>query len=194
MKDLTSICVYCGSSSRVSDTYKDAAHLLGTLIGQSGRQLVYGGGRVGLMGIVADAAIAAGGPVVGIIPEHIQVLEVEHTGLTELLVVDSMHTRKRLMVDRSDAFVVLPGGLGTLDETFEILTWKQLHLHDKPVVIANIDGYWDPFEALLDHMIAQGFAQPGHRKLFTVVNRVEDVMPALSRQPESVIKPETKWL
>jgi uncharacterized protein (TIGR00730 family) len=194
MKDLNSICVYCGSSSRVSDTYKDAAHLLGMLIGQSGRQLVYGGGRVGLMGIVADAAIAAGGSVVGIIPEHIQVLEVEHTGLTELLVVDSMHTRKRLMVDRSDAFVVLPGGLGTLDETFEILTWKQLHLHDKPVVVANIDGYWDPFEALLDHMIAQGFAQPAHRKLFGVVTRVEDVLPALARQPEPVIKPETKWL
>ena len=132
--------------SRVSDTYKDAAHQLGTLLGQNGHQLVYGGGRVGLMGIVADATLAAGGPVVGIIPEHIQVLEVEHTGLTELLVVDSMHTRKRMMVDRSDAFVVLPGGLGTLDETFEILTWKQLRLHDKPIVVANIDGYWDPLE------------------------------------------------
>ena len=98
------------------------------------------------MGIIADATLAAGGPVVGIIPEHIQVLEVEHTGLSELLVVDSMHTRKRMMVDRSDAFVVLPGGLGTLDETFEILTWKQLRLHDKPIVVANIDGYWDPLE------------------------------------------------
>ena len=126
MKDLTSICVYCGSSSRVSDTYKDAAHLLGTLIGQSGRQLVYGGGRVGLMGIVADAAIAAGGPVVGIIPEHIQVLEVEHTGLTELLVVDSMHTRKRMMVDRSDAFVVLPGGIGTLEEAINKVKGMQV--------------------------------------------------------------------
>ena len=119
MKDVFSVCVYCGSSSRVSDTYKDAAHQLGTLLGQKGHQLVYGGGRVGLMGIVADATLAAGGSVVGIIPEHIQVLEVEHTGLTELLVVDSMHTRKRMMVDRSDAFVVLPGGLGTLDETFD---------------------------------------------------------------------------
>ena len=146
MKDVFSVCVYCGSSSRVSDTYKDAAHQLGTLLGENGHQLVYGGGRVGLMGIVADATLAAGGSVVGIIPEHIQVLEVEHTGLTELLVVDSMHTRKRMMVDRSDAFVVLPGGLGTLDETFEILTWKQLRLHDKPIVVANIDGYWDALE------------------------------------------------
>ena len=138
---------------RVSDTYKDAAHQLGTLLGQNGHQLVYGGGRVGLMGIIADATLAAGGPVVGIIPEHIQVLEVEHTGLSELLVVDSMHTRKRMMVDRSDAFVVLPGGLGTLDETFEILTWKQLRLHDKPIVVANIDGYWDPLEGMTGYMI-----------------------------------------
>jgi len=194
MKDLNSICVYCGSSSRVSDTYKDAAHQLGTLLGEGGHRLVYGGGRVGLMGIVADAALAAGAEVVGIIPEHIQVLEVEHTGLTELHVVDSMHTRKRMMVDQSDAFVVLPGGLGTLDETFEILTWKQLRLHDKPVVVVNIDGYWDPLEGLLDHMIAQGFAQPAHRRLFTVVNRIDEVLPALARQPESVIEPETKWL
>ena len=194
MKDVFSVCVYCGSSSRVSDTYKDAAHQLGTLLGQKGHQLVYGGGRVGLMGIVADATLAAGGSVVGIIPEHIQVLEVEHTGLTELLVVDSMHTRKRMMVDRSDAFVVLPGGLGTLDETFEILTWKQLRLHDKPVVVANVDGYWNALEELLDHMIAQGFAQPAHRKLFTVVDRIEDVLPALSAEPEPVISPDTKWL
>ena len=159
MKDVFSVCVYCGSSSRVSDTYKDAAHQLGTLLGQNGHQLVYGGGRVGLMGIIADATLAAGGPVVGIIPEHIQVLEVEHTGLSELLVVDSMHTRKRMMVDRSDAFVVLrrsrhPG------RTFEILTWKQLRLHDKPIVVANIDGYWDPLEGMLDHMIAQGSRSP----------------------------------
>ncbi|EWY37129.1 lysine decarboxylase [Skermanella stibiiresistens SB22] len=194
MKDLFSICVYCGSSSRVSDTYKDAAHELGTELGRKGHQLVYGGGRVGLMGIVADATLAAGGSVVGIIPEHIQVLEVEHTGLTELLVVDSMHTRKNMMVERSDAFVILPGGLGTLDETFEILTWKQLRLHDKPVVVVNIDGYWNPLEELLDHMIAEGFAQPAHRKLFTVVTRVEDVLPALSAQPEPTIDPETKWL
>jgi uncharacterized protein (TIGR00730 family) len=105
-----------------------------------------------------------------------------------------MHTRKRMMMDRSDAFVVLPGGLGTLDETFEILTWKQLRLHDKPVVVVNIDGYWGPLEELLDHMIAQGFAQPAHRKLFTVVTRIEDVLPALALQPEPMIEPETKWL
>lgn len=194
MSEIRSVCLYCGSSNRVSDAYKNAAHTLGTILGQRGYQLVYGGGRVGLMGIAADAALQAGAPVVGIIPEHIQVLEVDHTGLTELHIVDSMHTRKRMMVDRSDAFIILPGGLGTLDETFEILTWKQLRLHDKPVVVVNIDGYWDPMARMIDHMIAEGFAQPAHRNLFAVVNRVEDVPAALERQPEPTVEPETKWM
>lgn len=189
-----SVCVYCGASSRVSDRYKTAAHDLGTGLARRGVQVVYGGGRVGLMGIVADAALAAGGAVVGIIPEHIQVLEVEHTALTELLVVDSMHTRKRAMVDRSDAFVVLPGGLGTLDETFEILTWKQLRLHDKPVVVVDVDGYWAPLAGLIDHMIAEGFCQPGHRELFRVVRQVDEVYAALAAAPPPLLPPETKWL
>lgn len=194
MKTPQSVCVYCGSSSRVSDVYKQAAHTLGAGLAERGIQLVYGGGRVGLMGIVADASLSAGGTVVGIIPQHIQVKEVEHTGLTELHVVDSMHTRKRMMVDRSDAFVVLPGGLGTLDEAFEILTWKQLALHDKPVVVVDVDGYWRPFEALIDHMIAAGFCQPGHKRLYTTVTSIDAVFPALAAEPEPVIAPETKWL
>lgn len=189
-----SVCVYCGASGRVADDHKTAAHDLGSGLARRGVQVVYGGGRVGLMGIVADAAIAAGGRVVGIIPEHIQVLEVEHTGLSELLVVDSMHTRKRLMVDRSDAFVVLPGGLGTLDETFEILTWKQLRLHDKPVVVVDVKGYWRPLLATIDHMIAEGFCQPGHRNLFRVVDTVDEVFGALAAAPEPLLPPETKWL
>ncbi|HSK41988.1 MAG TPA: TIGR00730 family Rossman fold protein [Arenibaculum sp.] len=194
MSHLGSVCVYCGSSSRVDDAFKHAAHDLGTEIARRGLQLVYGGGRVGLMGIAADAALAAGGRVVGIIPEHIQTLEVEHRGLTELHVVDSMHTRKRMMVDRSDAFIVLPGGLGTLDETFEILTWKQLRLHDKPVVIADIGGYWGPLLDLVEHMIDKGFAQPGHRRLFALAQDVGGVFDALAAQPEESIEPETKWL
>lgn len=194
MTGIRSICVYCGSSGRVSDTFKQAAHDLGALIGGRGLDLIYGGGRVGLMGIVADAALAAGGRVIGIIPEHIQALEVEHTGLTELLVVDSMHTRKQLMVDRADAFVVLPGGLGTLDETFEILTWKQLRLHDKPIVNVNIDGYWDALVGLVEHVIRMGFARPEHRRMFQVVNRVSAVLEVLERQPEPTIEPETKWM
>lgn len=194
MTRIRSICVYCGSSNRVADRFKDVARDLGTEIGRRGFQLVYGGGRVGLMGITADAALDASAPVVGIIPAHIQEREVEHVGLTELLVVDSMHTRKRLMVDRSDAFVVLPGGLGTLDETFEILTWKQLQLHDKPIVFLNIDGYWDALLAAVDKMVDEGFARPQHRDMFAVVDTIEQAFAALAAAPQPVVDPETKWL
>lgn len=188
MADIRSLCVYCGSSARVDDRYKTAAATLGGLIAARGLQLVYGGGRVGLMGIVADAALGAGGQVVGIIPEHIQALEVEHTGLTELHVVDSMHTRKRMMFDRSDAFIVLPGGLGTLDEAFEMLTWRQLKLHEKPVVFVDIDGYWRPFLRLVDHMVGQGFARRENRDLFQVVETVEEVFGAIAA-PQPIAAP-----
>lgn len=183
MSKVRSVCVYCGSASDVAAAYKQAAHTLGTAIAETGLTLVYGGGRVGLMGISADAALAAGGTVVGIIPEHIQVREVDHTGLTELHVVDSMHTRKRMMVERSDAFVILPGGLGTLDEAFEIITWRQLELHDKPVIIVNVDGYWNPLRALLTHLRDTGFARGTMEGYFTFVDRVEDVLPTLLRAP-----------
>jgi uncharacterized protein (TIGR00730 family) len=194
MAEIRSVCVYCGSSNRVDDVHKTAAHDLGTLIARRGWQLVYGGGRVGLMGLAADAAIAAGGRVVGIIPEHIQALEVEHTGLSELHVVDSMHTRKRMMVERSDAFAVLPGGLGTLDETFEILTWKQLRLHEKPVVLVDVAGYWRPLLRMLDGIIEAGFARPEHRDLFRVVGSVAEVPEALAAEPSPAVAPETKWM
>jgi uncharacterized protein (TIGR00730 family) len=194
MTTMRSVCVYCGSSGRVADVYKLAARRLGECLAMHGLQIVYGGGRVGLMGIVADAALAAGGRVVGIIPEHIQVLEVEHTALSELIVVDSMHTRKRLMVERSDAFIILPGGLGTLDELFEVLTWKQLALHDKPIIVVNVEGYWDKLLRLLEHMIAEGFAQPKHRQLCTIVGSVEEVLGALALQPEPAMPPQAKWL
>jgi len=194
MKTPNSVCVYCGSSSQVADVHKAAAHALGAGLAERGIRLVYGGGRVGLMGIVADAAIAAHGEVVGIIPEHLQSMEVGHTGLAELVVVDGMHTRKRIMVERSDAFIVLPGGMGTLDEMFEVLTWKQLRLHDKPVVIVDVEGYWAPLVALIDHMIDGGFVKPAHRGLFSVVTRVEEVFAALERAPDPVLPPETKWL
>jgi uncharacterized protein (TIGR00730 family) len=194
MPDIRSICVYCGSSSRVADHHKATARRMGEEIAARGLQLVYGGGRVGLMGIVADAALAAGGEVVGIIPQHIQALEVEHTGLTELLVVDSMHTRKRLMFDRSDAFLVLPGGLGTLDETFEVITWRQLALHDKPVILLDDAGYWRPLLALFEHMIAAGFARKEHLGLFRVAESVEGVFAALQLAPEPAIQPQAKWM
>jgi len=194
MTDVRAICVYCGSSNRVDESHKDSARRIGREIGERGLQLVYGGGRVGLMGIAADATLAAGGEVIGIIPDHIQELEVEHTGLTELHVVDSMHTRKRMMFDRSDAFVILPGGLGTLDETFEIITWKQLGLHDKPVIVVDAGGYWQPMLDMLEHMISAGFARPEHRRLFRVVDAVEAVFEALALEPEPVIEPQAKWM
>lgn len=176
----STICVYCGSAADVAQSYKNAAALLGRLAGEQGIEIVYGGGRVGLMGLVADAALAAGGKVTGIIPRHIVEMEVAHRTLSELIVVETMHQRKRMMVDRSDAFVILPGGLGTLDEAFEILTWKQLQLHDKPIVIANIDGYWDPLLALVRHGVDGGFIRPRHAGLFTEVTEIDTLLPILT--------------
>ncbi len=182
---IKSICVYCGSSFGLSPRFSAAATELGEQMGRRGVQLIYGGGRVGLMGTVADAVLKAGGKVTGIIPEHLESAEVGHQGLTELKIVDSMHTRKRMMFDLSDAFVILPGGPGTLDETFEIITWRQLRLHDKPVVIVNVDGYWDKLIELFDHVIENGFAKPATRQHFSVVNSVGRLFDLLAQQPET---------
>jgi uncharacterized protein (TIGR00730 family) len=191
---IQSICVYCGSSGRVADFYKDAALAVGTAIGKAGRNLVYGGGRVGLMGLVADATLEAGGKVIGIIPEHIKKREVDHPGLTELHVVHSMHERKQMMVDRSDAFVVLPGGLGTLDEFFEIMTWRQLGLHDKPIVLVNIGEYWTSVLHLIDVMVKEGFVREEDRAFLQVIDSVDDVLSALDMAPVAHIDPQTKWI
>lgn len=196
MSNISSVCVYCGSSNYVDEAYKHAAKQTGHLLATAGLEIVYGGGNVGLMGITADAALAAGGRVIGIIPDHIQKFEVDHTGLTELHVVDSMHTRKRMMVERSDAFIVLPGGIGTLDEMFEIITWRQLQLHAKPVIIVNINGFWDPLLALMDHMQNTGFMRkpnlPGaSSQLYQIVNDVESILPLLSVQPTPMREAQT---
>ncbi len=183
MAKLTSLCVYCGSSDRVDPDHRRAASTLGRLLGENGIRLVYGGGRIGLMGLAADAALTAGGEVTGIIPYHLHDVEVGHKGVTELIVTDSMHQRKQRMFELSDAFAILPGGLGTLDETFEILTWKQLKLHDKPVILVNHKGYWQPFLDMVDHVIEQGFSRPSVREFFTVVDRVEDVIAAIEAAP-----------
>lgn len=172
MSLIKSICVYCGSAAGNSPQFLKTAQEFGHQLGRRKLRLVYGGGRVGLMGAVADSVIAGGGRVVGIIPEHLQEAEVGHNGLTELRVVDNMHTRKRTMFDLSDAFVVLPGGFGTLDETFEIITWRQLGLHDKPIVLLNAHDYWDPFLDLIDHVIGNGFARPSARQYFSVVGSI----------------------
>jgi uncharacterized protein (TIGR00730 family) len=190
---IRSLCVYCGASSRVGPVHREAAAKMGQLLAEAGIRLVFGGGRVGLMGIMADAAIAAGGEIIGVIPEHLDRLEVGHRGTTELLVVGTMHERKQKMADLADGFAILPGGLGTLDEAFEILTWKQLRLHDKPIVLVDVAGYWKPLAALIDHMIKEGFVQPAHRRLIGVVPRVEDVIPALEAMPTPAFGADVKW-
>jgi uncharacterized protein (TIGR00730 family) len=186
--------VYCGSSSRVAERYKENAAALGKMLAEKGIDVVYGGGRVGLMGIVADAAMNAGGKVIGIIPQYIQAKEVEHHGITELHVVDSMHTRKRMMAEKSDAFVILPGGFGTLDEAFEIITWKQLQMHEKPVIIFNDGGFWQPLIALMDNLIAEGFANNRHRSMYQVAETLPEIFEIL-KQPVAPAPPiETKWM
>ena len=147
---IKSLCVYCGSARGRSPRYVAAARELGEAMAERQIRLIYGGARIGMMGEVADAVMKNGGQVIGVIPEHLQTSEVGHSGITELKVVESMHVRKKLMFDLSDGFAVLPGGYGTLDELFEIITWRMLKLHDKPVVVLNIDGYWNAFEALIE--------------------------------------------
>ena len=142
--EIRTLCVYCGSSNAVAPRHLAAAAELGRLAAGRGIEIVFGGGHVGLMGALADGALVAGGRVTGVIPGHLEAREVGHRGVTELIVVDSMHTRKRRMFEIADAFCALPGGLGTLDETFEIITWKQLGLHDKPIVLVNVEGFWNP--------------------------------------------------
>ncbi|TZG27243.1 TIGR00730 family Rossman fold protein [Sphingomonas montanisoli] len=157
------LCVFCGSSPGNDPAYADAARALGRAIAEAGMGLVYGGGRVGLMGIVADAAMAAGAEAIGVIPQGLFDKEVGHKGLTELRVVDSMHTRKAMMADLSDGFVALPGGIGTLEELFEIWTWGQLGDHAKPFALLNVGGFYDPLAVFLDRLVETGFVKAEHR-------------------------------
>jgi uncharacterized protein (TIGR00730 family) len=190
MRNLKSICVYCGSSNDGPPGHREAARDFGRLLGAQKIDLVYGGGRVGLMGAVADGAIEAGGHVVGIIPEHLMRAEVGHGQVSELHVVASMHVRKAMMFERSDAFVALPGGPGTLDEVFEILTWRQLQLHGKPTVLCNLDGYWNGLIALIDGIIAAKYARPSFREFFSVVDGIDAILPALRSAPAPAIPPQ----
>ena len=161
---MKSICVYCGSNAGNKPVYAERAIALGDRIAKEGLQLVYGGGNVGLMGIVADAVLAAGGEVVGVIPEQLVNWEVAHKGVTRLEVVANMHERKKRMFDLSDAFVALPGGFGTLDEMFEMLTWRQLGLGKKPCAFLDVSGFWQPLMSMLDTMVAQRFLHPEQRQ------------------------------
>jgi len=184
MENASSLCVFCGSKFGEQPAFRAAAAELGRLMAERGVGLVYGGGRIGLMGVVAEAVLAGGGQVTGIIPEFLQRLEVGNDDVQELIVTDSMHSRKRRMFERSDAFVALPGGLGTFDETIEILTWKQLRLHDKPIVLINTEGYWDTFRQLVIQAIGNGFAHPAVSELFTIVDDPAGVFDAIAAAPE----------
>lgn len=159
------VCVYAGSSDAISDRWRVAARELGRAIAARDMDLVFGGGRVGLMGEIADAALAAGTRVYGVIPRKLQDLEVGHDGCTELFVVQGMHSRKALMASLSDAFVALPGGWGTLEELFEMTTWLQIGYHDKPIGVLNVGGYYDKLLSFLDHVSDEGFIRPGQREL-----------------------------
>ncbi len=159
------ICVFCGSTAGVRPEYAEAARTLGRALVAGGHELVYGGGNVGLMGIVADAVLVAGGDVTGVIPQALMAREIGHGGVTTLHVVDSMHERKALMADRSDAFLALPGGVGTFEELFEAITWTQLGLHRKPCGLLNVAGFYDGLLAFLDHAWAEGFIKPETRAI-----------------------------
>lgn len=189
---LGALCVFCGSSVGGDPRHREQAARLGRQLAETGTTLVYGGGHVGMMGVIAEAALTAGGRVVGIIPEHLLRIEAPYREISELIVVDSMHTRKRKMFDLADAFCVLPGGLGTLDETFEILTWKQLRLHNKPIVVANLEGYWTPWVTLVEGIISQGFARPATAELYSVVDKVEDILPTVESQISAAVSGESQ--
>jgi len=179
---IRSVCVFCGSAPGARPSYSAAAAELGTALARGGITVVYGGGRLGLMGIVADAALKAGGRVVGVIPRMLIEREVSHSKLTEQHVVTTMHERKTLMAELSDAFVGLPGGMGTFDELVEIVTWAQLGLHTKPVICANIENYFDPMYAMLDYAVAERFVTPESRARWRNAESVDGVMRLLSKE------------
>jgi uncharacterized protein (TIGR00730 family) len=179
---IKSICVFCGSAPGVRPGYSAAAKELGVALARNGMTLVYGGGRLGLMGIVADAVLQAGGRVIGVIPRMLIEREAAHANLTRQHVVTTMHERKTLMAEMSDAFVGLPGGMGTFDELVEIVTWAQLGLHAKPVILANIDDYFRPLYAMLDHAVEEGFVTPVSRARWRNADSVNSVIQILANE------------
>lgn len=184
------LCVYCGSNVGASAGFEAVARELGAAMAAVGIGLVYGGGRVGLMGVVADAVLASGGEAIGVMPEHLVRAEIAHGGLTELVVVDSMHARKARMAELADGFVALPGGYGTFEELFEMLTWNQLGLIAKPVVLLDVEGFFEPLLAMLDHAAERGFVRAEHRAL---ARRAATVGAALTMAAEPVGPALPKW-
>ncbi len=178
-----SLCVFCGARFGTDPAAGEVARGLGRLLADRGITLVYGGGGVGLMGLVANAALDGGGKVVGVIPRFLLEREAGHPDLHETVVVETMHQRKLQMFERSDAFVVLPGGIGTLEELFEVLSWRTLGLHAKPIVIVDQGGYWEPLAALLRSIVERGFAEPSHLDHVAFVRDLSDILPAIAAMP-----------
>jgi uncharacterized protein (TIGR00730 family) len=194
MSKIKAICVYCGSSPGTDPAFVEAARKFGQILAENGIRLVYGGGSIGLMGALADSVIRHGGAATGIIPEFLTAKERPRRLAQEQIITRDMHERKRTMFDRADAFVALPGGLGTLEELVEQMTWAQLGRHRKPILIANINGFWDPLLTLIDHMRMLGLVPSGSRGAdLLVVDRIEDILPKL-REAARAVSPEEKEL
>jgi uncharacterized protein (TIGR00730 family) len=177
--NIRSICVFCGAAKGNNPLFEESARRLGTLLAQNGITLVFGGGNAGLMAAVANAALAVGGEVIGVIPDYLVEREHGHRDVTRLDIVDSMHERKRRMFDLADGFISLPGGIGTLEETFEVITWKQLDMHVKPIAIIDVAGYWQNLDGLIAATVEHGFAAPPTRALYRLVATAEDALDAL---------------
>ncbi len=183
MARIRSLCVYCAASNRVAPEHLEIAEDLGREAARRGIEIVFGAGGVGLMGRLAEGALAEGGYVIGVIPEHLEKRELGHKGISEYIIVPSMHERKRTMFERSDAFCVLPGGIGTLEEAFETIAWRQLGMHDKPIVFLNNRGFWEPLIALFGHLVHEGFLHQDPDKLFLSADSVENVFATLEAAP-----------
>jgi uncharacterized protein (TIGR00730 family) len=181
MTEVKSVCVFCGASNGIAKHFLEEGKRFGGALADKGLRLVYGGADCGIMGAVANGALEKNGLVTGVFPRVLDGLEEAHHGLDETIIVDDMHTRKMTMFDKSDAFVVFPGGFGTMDETFEVITWKQLHTHKKPIVIYNYEHYWDSWVSFTDHIIEHGFATQRTRQLYDVVDTIEGIFGAMGK-------------
>jgi uncharacterized protein (TIGR00730 family) len=186
---LRHVCVFCGSRSGLRPEYQDAARTLGAELARRGLTLVYGGGSIGLMGAVADAVLAGGGRVTGVIPQALATKELAHAGASELHVVPSMHARKAMMAELADAFVALPGGFGTFEELFEIITWAQLGIHAKPIGLLNVGGYYDHLLSFVDHAVAERFVHPSNRALLVASASTDDLLAQLNAYSPLVVPP-----
>lgn len=191
IRSISRLCVFCGSNHGARPEFGAAARGLGVTLADEGIALVYGGGRVGLMGVIADAVLERGGNVIGVIPHALDTKELAHDGLTEMHAVDSMHERKALMADLSDGFIALPGGLGTLDEFFEIATWAQLGIHTKPCGLLNVAGYFDKLIAYLDHTVEEQFVKPQHRELILVERDQRRLLERMRAYESPIVE---KWI